>query len=78
MDAEDFLPVTATYPQHPLSKVDPSSKNIEDMVDKRKASYKQDVMKNNAAHEKFRASSNPAKAYVPSEFFGNNKYSSVD
>lgn len=47
------------------------------MKTKRKIAYKQDVEAKNAEHERFRASSNPTKAYVPSEFFGKNKYTNI-
>jgi hypothetical protein len=44
VDAEDFLPVTATYPEHPISKNIPHVRNIQELKDKRAASYKNDVI----------------------------------
>ena len=79
VDAEDYLPVTATYPEHPLKKVQPNAKNIEELKNKRKEAYKADVEKYSKLHEDFRAASNPPpKNYMTSEFFGNNKYTSIN
>jgi len=47
VDSEDFLPVTKTYPEHPLSKEIPSSINIQDMKNKRQDVYKVDVARYN-------------------------------
>lgn len=44
VDAEDFLPVTSTYPEHPLSKHDPKFKTTGELKDKRAADYKNDVL----------------------------------
>ena len=51
VDADDFLPVTATYPKHPLSEVVPHAKNVEEMKGQRRASYKQDVHNKSLVHE---------------------------
>jgi hypothetical protein len=49
VDCEDFLPVTATYPEHPLSKIVPKNKNVQDLKDQRKASLVKDVAEKSAA-----------------------------
>ena len=36
IDAEDFLPITGTYGEHPLSKVVPRAKNMEELRNLRK------------------------------------------
>ena len=68
VDSEDFLPVTATYPAHPLSKVEPSSTNVAHMGEKRKTTYKTDVDRYNKKDAEYKASLAPAKTYVRSEF----------
>lgn len=78
VDAEDYLPVTSTYPEHPLSKVNPNARNIEELKSKRLVEYKVDVDKKNGAFEAHRASLTKPKSYVPSEFFGTNKYTSIN
>lgn len=47
VDAEDFQPLTSTYPEHPLSKVVPKVKNFQELKDHRLASYRNDVKKYN-------------------------------
>ena len=39
IDAEDFLPITATYGEHPLSKVVPKAKNMEELRNLRRQEY---------------------------------------
>jgi len=45
VDAEDFLPVTDTYPKHPISDHVPNAKNVQELKDQRNRSYKKDVMR---------------------------------
>jgi hypothetical protein len=40
VDSDDFGPVTATYPKHPLSEVVPHAINVEEMKGQRRAAYK--------------------------------------
>ena len=51
VDAEDFLPVTSTYPKHPLSDVVPHAVNVEEMKGQRRGAYKEDVFTKSLAHE---------------------------
>ena len=38
VDADDFLPIRSTYPEHPMSKIEPSSKTFVELKGKRNAS----------------------------------------
>lgn len=40
VDSDDFGPVTATYPKHPLSEVVPHAINVAEMKGQRRAAYK--------------------------------------
>jgi len=51
VDSEDFLPVTATYPAHPLSSVPQHAVNVEEMKGQRRAVYKEDVHAKSLKHE---------------------------
>jgi len=68
VDAEDFLPVTKTYPDHPLSKQTPSSIHLADMHAKRKVAEIAEVDRYNKKDADYKASLPAAKTYVPSEF----------
>lgn len=48
VDAEDFLPVTATYPKHPLSENVPNVKTTVELTDQRKKAYKDDILRKQA------------------------------
>ena len=37
VDAEDFLPVTSTYPDHPLSKIIPKVNTKRELINLRKS-----------------------------------------
>ena len=43
MDAEDFLPVTGTYPSHPMSDVKPFNKTMTELTLNRKMIEKKDI-----------------------------------
>ena len=68
VDAEDFLPVTGTYPTHPLTQVVPNARNIEELTAGRKASYKADVENYNKKDADYKATLAPSKTYVRSEY----------
>lgn len=68
VDAEDFLPVTKTYPDHPLSKVVPSSKHVADMKEKRKSTLKAEVDRYNKKDAEYKGGLQQAPTYVKSEF----------
>lgn len=79
VDAEDFLPVTATYPEHPISKNIPHVRNIQELKDKRAASYKNDVINKMHEFEKFAQVVKPAQSRVPDEgYVAEPKYTSIN
>jgi hypothetical protein len=45
VDAEDFLAVTGTYPEHPISKHQPNFKTTGELSQSRAADYKNDVLR---------------------------------
>ena len=45
VDAEDFLPVTGTYPKHPLSEHVPNVNTTVELTDQRKKAYKDDILR---------------------------------
>lgn len=40
IDAEDFLPVRQTYPEHPDSLKKPNARNMQELNEQRKKEYK--------------------------------------
>lgn len=68
MDAEDYLPVTKTYPAHPLSSVVPNVPNVAALKEKRRGEYKNDVIDKSRAHDEHVAKMGPPKSYVRSDF----------
>ena len=50
VDAEDYLPVTATYPAHPLSSVVPNVPTTDALKDQRKVAYFKDVGEKSKAY----------------------------
>jgi hypothetical protein len=68
VDAEDFLPVTSTYPAHPLSSVVPNVPDVGALKDQRKVSYKQDVVEKGKAFSDHIANMGAPKSFVRSEF----------
>ena len=52
IDAEDYLPIGSTYEEHPLSKVVPKAKNMEELRQQRRKEYIEAVDKNNSAYQK--------------------------
>ena len=39
IDSEDYLPITNTYEEHPISKVVPKARNLDDLKQQRKKEY---------------------------------------
>jgi len=68
VDAEDFLPVTSTYPAHPLSEVVPHAVNVAEMKDQRRGVYKEDVFNKSLKHEAHNLKVGKKQHYVRSEF----------
>jgi hypothetical protein len=79
VDSEDFLPVTATYPKHPLSDNIPNFKTTGQLKEKRAADYKNDVLRKEA---EFESHCHKVKTYVskiPDEgYVANPKYTSIN
>lgn len=44
VDCENFSPVGATYPVHPLTKVEPNARNLAELQHKRKEEIKQNLL----------------------------------
>lgn len=79
VDAEDFLPVTGTYPNHPLSTVVPRVSNQQQLRDERRESYKQDVANKNAAYEAHQKVVKATVSRVPDEgYVAAPKYTSIN
>ena len=70
VDAEDYLPITGTYEEHPLSKVVPKAKNIEELKQIRKQEYRDTINKYTKASEERRNQNynSVEKPYIRSEF----------
>jgi hypothetical protein len=67
IDAEDFLPIRDTYPQHPVSKVNAQVKTQAQLKDIRKAELVQSFKKTKEQWDKSNPSSMPQQ-YILSEF----------
>ena len=79
VDCEDFLPVTATYPEHPLSKVVPNHKNLQRLKEKRAADYKTDVLFKEARMEEQKRNVTIPISRIPDEgYCANPKYTSIN
>lgn len=50
VDAEDFLPVTDTYPKHPLTESEPDRKTRTELLNYRKKGEQTDIGKKIADH----------------------------
>ena len=70
IDAEDFLGITGTYDEHPLSKVVPRAKNIEELKKLRKDENLATIEKNNKRNAEARNKSyfSVERPYIKSEF----------
>lgn len=78
VDAEDFLPVTDTYPAHPISEHVPNAKNLQELKDQRGASYKADVMKKMADFESHVKIVKPTISRIPDEgYVASPTYTSI-
>lgn len=78
VDAEDFLPVTGTYPEHPISKHAPNFKTTGELKDKRAADYKSDVLRKEAEFESHCHKVKPTISKIPDEgYVADPKYTSI-
>lgn len=78
IDAEDFLPVTGTYPPHPISSVVPNFKSQQELKDHRHASYRNDVIEKTAAFEKHHKKVAGEISRIPDEgYVASPKYTSI-
>ncbi len=67
VDCEDFLPVTGTYPAHPLSAQQPAHSNLQSLRDKRHSDLKRDVAEKSAAFVARTQKTVPNASRVPDE-----------
>ena len=78
VDAEDFLPVTATYPKHPITEHVPNHQNLQGLKDQRGAAYKSDVMKKMAEFESHVKIVKPTISRIPDEgYVATPQYTSI-
>ena len=71
VDADDFHPVTSTYPEHPLSKVVPKVANKEELKEARLNSYRKAIGSYNELNESAKKNirgDSLTKTYIKSEF----------
>lgn len=71
IDGEGFLPVTSTYPKHPLSNIVPNAHNQEELRMKRKEEIMTNLKKSREEWEKVNPISIPQE-YKVSEFLVDN------
>ena len=71
VDAEDFVSVTNTYPEHPLNNIRPETTNIKDLKYKRKMEIETKLKKNKDTWDKLNPSTVLQK-YKLSEFLVDN------
>ena len=72
IDSEDYLPITGTYGEHPLSKVVPKAKNMEELKQIRRQEYIGAIEKNTRAYEAKQTSyKSTERPFVRSEFLSN-------
>lgn len=67
MDAEDFLPVTETYPAHPISSHVPLNKTTGDLRAQREKAYKDDIIRKQAEFAKHVKQIKPQVSRIPDE-----------
>lgn len=78
VDCEDFLPVTATYPDHPLKKVVPNARNLEDLKQQRLAAKKKIIDEKMSEFEKRAHTKSALSQRIPDEgYVAEPKYTSV-
>ena len=71
MDAEDYLPVTGTYPEHPMSKREVKFKTTADFHEEIKRTTREDLEKKKRAWDDANPSEVPQK-FILSEFLVTN------
>ena len=69
IDAEDYLPVTGTYPEHPISKNVPQARNMEELRQLRRKEYIESIDGKTKAYENSRkAYASQDRTYIKSEY----------
>ena len=69
IDSEDYLPITGTYEEHPLSKVVPKARNMDELKQLRRQEYINSIDQNTKAHEsRQNAYKSTERPYIRSEF----------
>lgn len=74
VDAEDFLPVTGTYPAHPISAHEPNHKTSVELKEARHDAYRTDVLRKQAEFEKHTKKVVPQFSRIPDEGYVANPY----
>ena len=78
VDAEDFLPVTSTYPKHPISEHVPTAHTTGELTDQRKKAYKDDILRKQAEFAQHCKKIAPFISKIPDEgYVENPKYTSI-
>ena len=67
VDAEDFVPITKTYPQHPLTSIQPKAINQQQLREQRKEKYRQDINEKLSAFQKHVKKVMPVLSKIPDE-----------
>ena len=72
VDCEDFLPVTGTYPEHPLSKIEPKAHNVAELKQQRLQALREDVQKKSMAFEAHNKTVKAQISRIPDEGYVEN------
>lgn len=72
VDAEDFLPVTATYPKHPISSVEPRFKTTGELQQHRANSLHDDIKRKMAKFEDHQKVTIASVSRIPDEGYVEN------
>ena len=67
VDAEDFLPVTDTYPKHPISSNIPNAKTTGELKGQRGKAYKDDIIRKQAEFASHVKTIKPTISRIPDE-----------
>lgn len=75
VDADDFLPIRSTYPEHDLTKVVPNARTMDELKDKRRFSMRQKIDQQTQIFEQKRQKhmASTERPYIYSEFNKGNK-----
>ena len=74
LDNDDFLPVRATYPEHPSSKIQPNARTMPELREQRREANKKKIDHFNSTFEEKRQKyQSVERPYIYSEFSKGNK-----